>query len=255
MRSRLLPHALVLLLITGLVVAPWVARNSILHGRFSWIEDSLGYNMYLGYHPSGNGSFQAGISLDLLPIIDDNQRSQAGMQAAIQFIQADPLRAIWLCLSRLGYFFNLEYRAMVYFYSNGYFGFIPPLILFIGGLALVLPFVFVTVSAALGLARPWNRNTWLIVLFSLGYLLPNVLVLAEERFHLVLVPLLAIFAAHAWNNWKGLRTYWRGHSWVLALAVVVILMLACNWGFQLWGDAGKLAAVLGPNGNHAFFSY
>jgi len=69
------------------------------------------------------------------------------------------------------------------------------------------------------------------------------------------VPLLAIFAAQAWTRWKGLRFYWRRHAWVLALALLVVLLLVCNWGLQLWGEAWKLAILFGPNGNQGNFSY
>jgi len=51
-----------------LTVAPWIIRNSLLHHKLTGIETSMGYNLYLGYHPQGNGSFVFGPSLDLLPI-------------------------------------------------------------------------------------------------------------------------------------------------------------------------------------------
>jgi len=248
---------IILLLAMLLTVTPWVVRNSLLYRHFTWIESSLGYNLYLGYHPQGNGSFQVGISYDLLKILDDDQRDQAGQAAAGQFIRANPRRVLSLIISRLGYFFGLERRARTYFYSNDFFGYIPlPLLLLLALLAL-LPFVAVSTSAALGLARPWTRGTWLVVLFSLGYLAPNVLVLAEDRFHLVLVPLLSILAAQAWTGMPQYLVFWRTR-WgrlALALAVFVILLLFLNWGLELQRDAGKLALLLGPHGNQSYFSY
>lgn len=248
---------IILLLALLLTVTPWVARNSLLYGHFTWIESSLGYNLYLGYHPQGNGSFQVGISSDLLKILDDDQRDQAGKVAAWQFIRANPPRVLSLAISRLGYFFDLEQRALIYFYSNDFFGYIPlPLLLLLGLLAL-LPFVAISTSAALGLARPWTRGTWLVALFSLGYLAPNVLVLAEDRFHLVLVPLLSILAAQFWTGMPQYLAIWRTR-WgrlALALAVFVIVLMFLNWGLELQRDAGKLALLFGPHGNQSYFSY
>jgi len=38
-----------------LTIAPWLIRNSLLHHKLTGIELD-GYNLYLGYHPKGNGS-------------------------------------------------------------------------------------------------------------------------------------------------------------------------------------------------------
>ena len=43
-----------------LTVSPWIIRNSLLHHKPTGIETSMGYNLYLGYHPKGNGSFVFG---------------------------------------------------------------------------------------------------------------------------------------------------------------------------------------------------
>ena len=49
----------------------------------------MGYNLYVGYYPDGNGSFLFGPSLDLVPILDDAVRDQIGTQKALGFIRAD----------------------------------------------------------------------------------------------------------------------------------------------------------------------
>ncbi len=60
-----------------LVTVPWAVRNTLLHRQPTWVETSLGYNLYLGYHPQGTGTLQYGISLDLLPTLDDRERDLA----------------------------------------------------------------------------------------------------------------------------------------------------------------------------------
>ena len=82
----------------------------------------MGYNLYLGYHPNGNGSFVFGPSLDLLTILDDAQRDKIGTQKAIEFIEAQPERFIPLAVNRLGFFFGLEKRVLMYFYGNDLLG-------------------------------------------------------------------------------------------------------------------------------------
>jgi|GEM_PF-236437 len=262
-------RAAVVIALTMLVVlAPWVVRNSLLHHKLTGIESSLGYNLYVGYHPESDGSFTFGVSLDLIPILDDAERDRIGTQQALAFIRQQPERFLHLACNRLGFFFGLEKRALMYFYSNNLLGYLPPPLLLTAAAILLLPFVVVAPSAALGLGRmPMNPRTLLLSLLLLAYLLPHVFILAEDRFHLAIVPYLAILAAQALRPgsgqaWTGglpaLSARWR-EGWkgkiALALAGVVVLLLFTNWGLELARDADKIAALFGPNGNHARFPY
>jgi hypothetical protein len=251
--------ALLALIALAVTIAPWIIRNSLLFHRPAGIEVSLGYNLYMGYHPQSSGTFKYGISLDLLPILDDDQRDRLGTQAAVAFIKDNPTRMPSLMVSKLGYFFGLERRALTYFYSNDFFGYLPlPILLLIGDLVLV-PFGLVSTSAALGLGLVrWDYRVWLLVLVLFGYVLPHLLLLAEERFHLVLVPFLAVLAAQLWDRgWNGVSERWRTRVGKLALIVagMVVVLLCLNWGLELWRDADKLALLFGPNGNRTFFPY
>ncbi len=260
--------AILMALTMLLLLAPWIVRNSLLHHELTGIESSMGYNLYVGYHPESNGSFTFGVSLDLIPILDDAKRDQVGTQQALAFIRAQPGRFLPLALDRLGFFFGLEKRVLMYFYSNNLVGYLPLPILLTAAAILLLPFVLIAPSAALGLglARANPRIT-LLCLLLLAYLLPHVFILVEDRFHLALIPFLSVLAAqalrlgsgHAWMG--GLPTFvsrWResrAGKVALALAVMAALLLFVNWGLELARDADKIAALLGPNGNHARFPY
>jgi len=236
----------------ALTVAPWIVRNSLLHQKLSGIESSMGYNLYLGYHPEGDGSFFFGPSLDLLPILDDAERDRIGTQKALGFIQERPDRILPLAWNRLGFFFGLETRAFIYFYSNDVFGYIPPPILLLIFLLLTLPFVFVSVSAALGSAAlRWDPPVILMLFLFVSYLLPHVFILSEDRFHLALVPFMAVSAAQFWTNGRAPRA----SKMIALLAVAAACLLFCNWGLELWRDADTLAQLFGPRGNQSYFSY
>lgn len=243
-----------------LLISPWVIRNSLLHQKLTGIETSMGYNLYLGYHPQGNGSFVFGPSLDLLTILDDAERDRIGTEKAIGFIKTQPERFIPLAVTRLGFFFGLEKRVLMYFYGNNLLGYIPlPLLLTISAI-LLLPFVVVSVSAMLGLVYlRWRPEHVLLGLLFLGYTLPHVFILAEDRFHLALVPYLAILAAQVWvHGFASLHTRWHESSvgkWIVSLAIFAVFLLVANWGFELVRDADKIAQLLGPNGNQSYFPY
>ena len=247
-------------LVFTLLVTPWIIRNSLLHHKLTGIETSMGYNLYLGYHPQGNGSFVFGPSLDLLAIVDDAKRDEVGIQKALVFIEEWPERIIPLAMNRLGYFFGLEDRALIYLYSNNLFGYIPAPILVVLGLLLLSPFVIVSASAIPGLILlKRNSQTSFLILLLVSYLLPHVLILSEDRFHLALVPLLAILAAGFWMyGISGLVSKWResfaGKSRVL-LAILGVLLLFMNWGIELAFNAHKITALLSPGGNLLYLPY
>jgi hypothetical protein len=252
--------ATVLTLAFALTILPWVIRNSLLHHKLTGIETSMGYNLYLGYHPKGNGSFVFGPSLDLLTILDDAKRDRVGTQKAIEFIKAQPERFIPLAMNRLGFFFGLEKRVLMYFYSNNLLGYIPrPWLLTIAAI-LLLPFVFISTAAALGLSfLRWKPEHILLLLLLIGYILPHVFILSEDRFHLALVPYIAILAAQVWvNGLAPLLVRWyespTGKA-IVMIAVLVACLLLVNWGFELHRDANKIAQLLGPNGNQSYFPY
>lgn len=253
-------RALIFLFAFFAVVSPWIVRNSLLHGRLTGIETSMGYNLYLGYHPQGNGSFVFGPSLDLLTIMDDAERDRLGTQKALEFIQAQPERFLPLAANRLGYFFGLEKRVLMYFYSNNILGYIPaPMLLSVAAI-LLLPFVFISTSAAFGFSLlRRGPQTILVALLFVSYILPHVFILSEDRFHLALIPFLALLAAHGWTGGvEGLSARWRESAFgklALALAVLVVVLLISNWGLELSRDADKISQLLAPNGNQTYFPY
>ncbi len=112
----------------------------------------------------------------------------------------------------------------------------------------------------LGLALARLRpGTILLYLLLIAYILPHVFILSEDRFHLAIVPFLAILAAQTWTDgWDAFAVRWReslAGKVALSLAILAVLLLFLNWGLELSRDADKIAALLGPNGNRARFPY
>lgn len=252
--------ALLAALALTLTISPWMVRNSILHNKLTGIETSMGYNLHLGYHPDGNGSFIFGPSLDLLTILDDAERDQVGTQKAVEFIRAQPERFIPLAVNRLGFFFGLEKRVLMYFYGSNLIGLIPLPLLLTLFVVMLLPFVIVSISASIGasLLRA-SPQSILLALLLICYIVPHVFILAEDRFHLALVPFFAILASLFWaGGWRAVAE--RGHASragkiAVTLAVCVAVLLLLNWGWELSRDADKIVQLLGPNGNHSNLPY
>ncbi len=76
--------------------------------------------------------------------------------------------------------------------------------------------------------------------------------LAEPRFHLTIVPFLAVFAAYAWVERKQIAVGMMqpGKRWQLVLTAVLIGLLLFNWGAELWLDAATLKSLIRSGRQH-----
>ena len=251
---KLPKRAILTTLALVITISPWIIRNSLIAHKVTGIETSMGYNLYVGYYPSSTGTFTFGPSLDLLSILDDQVRDELGTRRALEFISQDPARFPYLAVRRLGYFFNMELRAFTYFYVNNFFGSITDPLLILILLLLAVPFVFVTLSATFGaISMPLTPQTILFALLLIGYLVPHIFILSEERFHLTLIPYLGICASNFWV--KGFNLLKKQRTLLLVIAGFVALFLIINWGFELIGEGPILAQILGPNGNQLYLPY
>ncbi len=247
-----LRYGTMLVLAFLLVTVPWAVRNTRLHGRPTWIETSLGYNLYLGYHPESSGTFQYGISTDLLSILDDAERNARGITAAWHFARKNPGRIPYLVIRKIGHLWALDSRPLFYFYSNNFVGRLPAWLLGAIFLLIAAPLLLLAPAAAVGLAcGRFDRGKILIGLLLLYYTSVHALIMAEPRFHLPLLPIVAVLAAYAL-----VRLPWReAHAWQRWLALALVALLALNWGLELARDWETWVALFGPEGHRLNLPY
>ncbi len=254
-----LRQAMWLTVAASAVLVPWMIRNSLVLGHPAFVENSAGYNLFVGYHPQGNGNFDVRVSVIPLRILDDGERDRWTMQQALGFIAADPARALSLIPRRLAFFFGLEDRELVYFYSNNYFGPIAQPWLGLAYLVLVLPFVVIALAAPFGLAWASDRSGRALVLGLTGaLLLAYIPILADPRFHLPLVPALAAYAASALSAphlGSRLLASFRQRNVAVRLAMLVVLLLLALWAVDIAADWHRLSAVFASGGNHLALDY
>ncbi len=250
-------YALCMVVVAFGVCLPWSIRNSILMGKPSFVESSLGYQAYIGYHPDGNGGFISAIAIPPLTILDDAERDRYCSALVVKFIQADPLGALQRIIRRGAFFFAVEDRELTYFYGNNFFGNIPQPWLLLLYLAIILPWLGVLFLSPPGLRLSSNRAAaWLILGLIITYTAAHLLIIAEPRFHLALVPVLIPFAVTALTQHKDtLDLIFKGKSftgWMLRLSLVILIVLVI-WGFAMHWD--RILAVMGTEGNKARLYY
>ncbi|MBF8255221.1 MAG: PMT 2 protein [Anaerolineales bacterium] len=239
------------------VIGPWAVRNSQVLGRPAFIENSLGYNLFVGYHPEGDGGFVAKVGLIPTRYMDDGERDRWTFEQALGFMRDDPGRTLALLPRRLAYLVGFESRELIFFYASNLFGPIPTLPLALAYVWLVLPWVAVAAAAPFGLAAAEDRpGRDLSLLLVAATLIAYVPVLAEPRFHIPLVPFLAPFAATVWLRPSSLlRSRFGGSRRAYTLALAALLMLIALWSWDFARQAPKLASVLSPGGNTLRLDY
>jgi 4-amino-4-deoxy-L-arabinose transferase-like glycosyltransferase len=264
--------ALILLPVIALTV-PWSIRNSLLYREFVFVESSLGFNLYLGYHPQGSGTFDSPIAVAFLqrlgafdaPDLETEKASdEVGTREALGFIKEDPARAGWLLLSKLSHFLRLDKRLLLYFYSNNFLGELPAQVLALLLLVICLPWVAVLLLGIPGMVLSRvTRDRALVYLLCAYMVVIHMLIMAEARFHLVIVPMLAVFAVEGvlavWRtpgDWNAtdpeLRRATRRR---VSLCVLIVVLLLVNWAYELNTDMDKLRVLFAPGGNLARFTY
>lgn len=255
--------AVLLLVVTLGVCAPWAARNTAASGRLTFVENSLGYNLFMGYYPEGNGGFVDKIAAIPLAILDDNERDRWTTRMALQYIREDPGEALRRVVRRGAFFAGVEDRELGYFYGAGFFGRIAQPWLAALYLILILPWLGVSLLGAWGICLALQHEAqraaaWLAVALMIGYGAPHLFIIAEARFHLALVPILLPFAAYAWPAIRAggvaeiARSYNRS-TLVLMAAAAIILLALWSWGFAM--NWSKLIALMGPEGSRLYLPY
>ena len=197
--------------------------------------------------------------MDLLTIFDDMQRDQVGIQKAEEFIRDDPGRVPYLIVRKAGYFFGLEKRALEYFYSNDFLGYIPAPALLALAAVFLLPFVFLATTAGFGaVALPHTDAKTLCLLFGLAYITPHLLILAEDRFHMTLIPFLAVLAAAAVLRRREILASLRAPVRRMEMAAPGRAWRCSCWpiGASNCGRTPRAWPILlGPNGNTTYSPY
>jgi len=245
----------IFLLVAFGICLPWSIRSSFIMRRPAFVENSAGYNLFIGYHPDGDGGFVSRVAILPLSTTDDGERDRVCMEQAILFIHQNPAEAFSRVWVRLVRFLDLEDREFFFFYSNGFLGTIPQPWLTILYVLLVLPWA---VTGPLGLVGLWHARqhplTRLAALFLASYALPHLFIIAEPRFHLAWVPLLMPFSVYGFGCVSKLRV--RHAPGIKDLPLVFILIAAAFifiCGFA--ADFRTLISILSEGGNRLYLSY
>lgn len=237
------------------ICVPWAIRNSFIMNKVAFVENSLGYNLFIGYHPEGNGGFVSDIAIIPMQFLDDVVRDQFCMKETINFIKEIPAEIISRFITRLGMFSGVEVREFLYFYTNNQIGNLSTLSLLSIYTLLIFPWSILIIFSPIGLwfARN-NKNSTLILIFAASYCLPHLLILAEPRFHLALVPVLIPFAMDAFHKLRNKNHKMKMDIWFWLLLPLYLITLI-SFVINIADCMPYIIATFKADGNILHYSY
>lgn len=252
--------ALPALLLAGyaVVVVPWAVRNTRLQGVVTIVDTMGGINLRMGNYEHtpedrmwdavslrGEKNWVHGLDVETggRPATE-GEKDKWAQARAIEYILDHPGQSLQRALIKFADFWGLE-REFIAGVREGLFD-VPTWIAVLGSLAIVAGYVAVAVAgvAGLWLMAPADWRVHVLMLLPIVLITGlHTIVFAHSRYHLPLIPLLAIYGASLAVNWK--TALWRPGS-VRAGAIASIVVLIGIWIRQLViVDFERIRSLLG----------
>lgn len=243
----------------AVVVAPWAARNTRLQHVLTVVDTMGGINLRMGnyeYTPDdrmwdavslvGDQSWVHGLAADLPgPSVTEGEKEKWAQRKAIAYMRANPGVTLRRAAIKFADFWGLE-REFVAGVQSGFYA--PPAwFQVIATAAIMLSYVALVTTAAAGIwiAAPRDWRVHAIVLLPVLLIVAgHTIVFGHSRYHLPLMPLLALYASAAAVAARGRvrRIVW---SPAVAGAAVTVAVLMSIWIRQIvYSDIGRLASFL-----------
>jgi hypothetical protein len=232
-----------------ITLGPWLSHTSRVSGGVM-LDSSSAVNVLLGNNPRARErlehvDFNWVWEAYLGGTVDEADRNARALEQSWNWMRSNP--AAWLRLAplKMAYLWGIEGREHAWDYSNAYFGERDVRTVRVWGVLLLMSFPVLALFAVVGLMRPGLLDsvsgTHLVVILAITTVL-HVISFSETRFHLPLVPILAVLAARGMTTSPPMtRTRWAG-------ALLVGFGLAAGWGQQIPELLRSYAQLTAPEG-------
>ena len=242
--------------VCALVLAPWLNFTAGVSGR-PLLDSTSGFNALVGSNPRATGRLEMRDSEWLSETYVRGATSVAdadarALRAALAWAADNPSLWARLGITKVANLWGLEGREHSALYSRNYFGLRHDATVRAWGGALLASFPLLVVAAlagALGLGPGWTAPRVAVAAAILITTVLHVLSFGESRFHLPLVPLLAILASGGWPSSQRVS---RPQA---VAAIAALLFLGWGWTQQLPELRQRLDTLVGPNGSSSVIEY
>jgi hypothetical protein len=237
--------ASVMFIVVAATIAPWVWRNTKLQQTFTVIDVMGGRNVMMGnyeYTPlerswatieseTGDRAWNVvlGQSMPQHDPLTQGQLDKAAMKYGVNYFFAHPEQSLARSTVKFFDFWQLE-REIVAGIRQSFFGNVSRTVMFAVAIVVCGAYAATIFGAILGMfvLPPARWDVLVLLLAWIGFPCAiHTIAFAHSRYHLPLIPILAVFAAAAFC---GRREIWeRRRSWKVALATLACVILASSW--------------------------
>ena len=240
------------------VMAPWTLRNYAVFGRWMPLETTSGITFLMAYYEDATGRYlisdwETVHQRYLNDSPEEFSRNALAYRLGFQRIASDPIRIIKLVPRRAGFLFDLEGREHLWLYTMSYFGPQATWVVRAGGwvIAAAFPLLVLTALISLTFATSSRSPAELLVCWVMAMMIVQLLtVYGDPRFHLPLIPLLAIIAVRPWSPMLAPRSRWR-----IAAGTIVMGAALSWWGARLPQQIRSIQQAAAPSGWQAHLPY
>lgn len=252
----------IVLLAFAVVIAPWTIRNTRLQKTFTAVDCMGGRNFMMGnyQHTPLFGSWATiglqGTQAWHYEVLQENPHPAGGwtqgqidklaLKQGLKFVAANPLLTVQRDVVKFLDFWGVE-RELISGALHGYFGEIPKPIIALGAALIVGAYFFVILLGVYGatIVRTAQVGSYCLILLMIVYVTGiHSLVFGHSRYHLPLIPLVAIFAAAAVMNQAEIVKAYLARSFLIATCLCAALVT--GWcALFVCEDLGRLQRLLG----------
>jgi hypothetical protein len=230
MRMRLFAGFALVVVVIGLLIAPWTIRNFRAFGQFVPLNTNAGFAFFWGNHPYYGTRFVGILPVDgpsyleLIPRellhLNEAELDRALLQRGLGFVAADPGRYLLLSLSRAVEYFKFWPSPESGLLSN---------VVRVASFGVALPFILYGLWLSVGAFRqqhnaPQREALVLLYLFIAIYTLIHLLVWTLIRYRLPVDSIFLFFAAVGLHRIFGQRLAAHGFAPAFAWATAPTLV-------------------------------
>jgi 4-amino-4-deoxy-L-arabinose transferase-like glycosyltransferase len=249
-------EGLLLLAVFALTVSPWFIHTTSRSGGLM-LDSSSAANMLAGNNPRATGRLEIPVGhwifdTYLAGTANEAERNRRAIRYSVEWIASHPIAWLRLVPIKIGYLWGLEGREYVWLYSHSYFGPRSGATVWTWAVLLLVSFPLLAVPAAVGLWRPGlahEASGWHLLLLLALVTGLHVLSFGESRFHLPLVPVLAVLAVRAFD---GGEPFTRTRA---AWCAATIAALCVAWATQAPELVHPLLRLVQPDGWQSGLEY
>jgi 4-amino-4-deoxy-L-arabinose transferase-like glycosyltransferase len=225
-------------------IAPWAWRNTQLQKTFTVVDVMGGRNVMMGNYEftpldrswatidiTGDQAWHRVLAAQTPKYsqLTQGQIDKVAMKYGVKYFFAHPLQSLERSTVKFFNFWQLE-REVVAALRQGEYGQVPIVVTIAVALIVCGAYATVVFGAIVGAvaAPPGNQAShWALIGWIAFPTAIHAVAFAHSRYHLPLIPILAVYAAAAMVNWPTVVD--RANRRALCIAGVACLVLAASW--------------------------